>query len=706
MMLEQQNKKRAMMARQQEYSSEMSSFESGGTAREPSTSDSHRISRKRRLSDSGRELKLNDQALDLNLAGGQNYIAQLEKRVKHPKRLGTSSSNPQSTERYRTLYRILSYNRVYSSQGNRQDSWQPFLSAPFNDTPEWIGPVHTGPEWIDPVPTGKLHCKDPIQNFDLFLEQNKDLAFIVFKTYTAQLLEPDSFASEENDIPNITVTESIKPITKELIEAVNLHLRSQDEYADLWHNFKKSSELPAPYLFVFHQRRCPDTLGDTATLASQEPLTSLWEYIIKNHGNEYKTVEASLSNGKIASDSIQYLFKPGDILVQRETDFYLGWVAKSWAKHIETYRTTRAQAREIIDNTSRLPPYGMAQAPKRLVNEGVWVQSWTISAWNWDFDGNFQRKHREIRFWIVTEDDPGPSPGTIYESKAQAKEPMTTPEHILISDLEVFPIKYAPYEIREQLRRRGQASWKCRIRRLVTYEVQSKDSQDSMVSNAFELQGLLRPCQRGANFNILQLEERYMVDLTAYRSLHKSNQYATGVTSELRDELGPEAMAKEEPPDDAFLFLLPPTIKGFNMRRKKWFDLIAERITDVQWNEDAFEKVVMNSKAKDLIQALVSHQLASEESTDLIANKGNGLILLLHGSPGTGKTLTAEGVAEITKKPLYRLTCADIGTKPEEAEKYLESILHLGKLWKCVVLLDEAVRILCYTFSVITTPYV
>lgn len=183
-----------------------------------------------------------------------------------------------------------------------------------------------------------------------------------------------------------------------------------------------------------------------------------------------------------------------------------------------------------------------------------------------------------------------------------------------------------------------------------------------------------------------------MVDLKAYRSLHNSNPYARGATSGLQDELGPEAMAKEEPPDDRFELLLPPTIKGFNMRRKKWFDLVAERITDVEWNEDAFRKVVMNNKAKDLIQALVSNQLASEASTDLIENKGNGLILLLHGSPGTGKTLTAEGVAEITKKPLYRVTCADIGTKPEDAEKYLESILHLGKLWRCVVLLDEAVR--------------
>ena len=178
-----------------------------------------------------------------------------------------------------------------------------------------------------------------------------------------------------------------------------------------------------------------------------------------------------------------------------------------------------------------------------------------------------------------------------------------------------------------------------------------------------------------------------MIDLKTYQSLHKHN---FPKSNGLKDELGLEAIAREDPPDDQFELLLPLNIKGYNLRRKKWYDLVADRVVDVKWNKEAFQQVVIDRKAKDLIRALVSNQLAAEVSTDLIAGKGNGLILLLHGSPGTGKTLTAESVAEIAEKPLYRVTCGDVGTKAEEVEKYLDSVFHLGKLWGCVVLLDEA----------------
>ncbi|KAF8251017.1 hypothetical protein K440DRAFT_671820, partial [Wilcoxina mikolae CBS 423.85] len=102
------------------------------------------------------------------------------------------------------------------------------------------------------------------------------------------------------------------------------------------------------------------------------------------------------------------------------------------------------------------------------------------------------------------------------------------------------------------------------------------------------------------------------------------------------------------------------------------------RISNVRWNKKAFERLVIDPNTKELVNALVSvhtatHKNSAREkdgedkkhdgvSTDFMSGKGNGLIILLHGGLGTGKTLTAGSVAELSERPIYRVTCGDIGT--------------------------------------------
>jgi SpoVK/Ycf46/Vps4 family AAA+-type ATPase len=102
--------------------------------------------------------------------------------------------------------------------------------------------------------------------------------------------------------------------------------------------------------------------------------------------------------------------------------------------------------------------------------------------------------------------------------------------------------------------------------------------------------------------------------------------------------------------------------------------------------------LVLKETKKDLVKALVTVHIEKSRKikTDFMDGKGEGLIMLLHGGPGTGKTLTAESIAEFVQRPLYRVTCGDIGTDAASVEKYLESALYIGSTWDCVVLLDEA----------------
>jgi hypothetical protein len=64
-------------------------------------------------------------------------------------------------------------------------------------------------------------------------------------------------------------------------------------------------------------------------------------------------------------------------------------------------------------------------------------------------------------------------------------------------------------------------------------------------------------------------------------------------------------------------------------------------IQPVLWNKESFDSLVIDDDTKELIIALITNKLEAERATDLMAGKGNGLIILLHGQvPGTVKVVT------------------------------------------------------------------
>ena len=158
----------------------------------------------------------------------------------------------------------------------------------------------------------------------------------------------------------------------------------------------------------------------------------------------------------------------------------------------------------------------------------------------------------------------------------------------------------------------------------------------------------------------------------------------------------------EKLPSEA-LMLLPFRVYGFSLLDREWFAFDISRIEDIKQSEQGFESLVLPPGHKMIMQALVQHHTKGPASTnarpkklyedfsmDVIRGKGKGLIILLHGVPGVGKTSTAECVAAQTKRPLFPITCGDIGTTPSEVEERLTEYFDMAHKWGCVLLLDEA----------------
>ncbi|TDZ15082.1 ATP-dependent zinc metalloprotease FtsH [Colletotrichum orbiculare MAFF 240422] len=129
--------------------------------------------------------------------------------------------------------------------------------------------------------------------------------------------------------------------------------------------------------------------------------------------------------------------------------------------------------------------------------------------------------------------------------------------------------------------------------------------------------------------------------------------------------------------------------RGYSLKLKKWLDFFVDDVGEITWNTDAFDKLVLPEDQKELILAFSESQLDGSDFDDVISGKGKGIICLLSGPPGVGKTLTAEAVAENLRVPLHTLSSGDLGSQPWEVESGLARILELVARWDAILLLDE-----------------
>ncbi|KZF18974.1 P-loop containing nucleoside triphosphate hydrolase protein [Xylona heveae TC161] len=152
----------------------------------------------------------------------------------------------------------------------------------------------------------------------------------------------------------------------------------------------------------------------------------------------------------------------------------------------------------------------------------------------------------------------------------------------------------------------------------------------------------------------------------------------------------PTTISAESLPESELL-LCNHRLQGFSFPKKRWATFAVSSISDVVWNEKAIDRLVIDSRRRRIIHSLVkSYRSEGNVFDDIVQDKGKGFIALLSGNPGVGKTLTAEVVSEVTKRPLYMVSAGELGTTPEDVDMHLEMVLEITRRWGCVLLIDEA----------------
>ncbi|KAF8853902.1 P-loop containing nucleoside triphosphate hydrolase protein, partial [Acephala macrosclerotiorum] len=164
---------------------------------------------------------------------------------------------------------------------------------------------------------------------------------------------------------------------------------------------------------------------------------------------------------------------------------------------------------------------------------------------------------------------------------------------------------------------------------------------------------------------------------------------------------------------DDELLIMSYQVFGFVLRDRTWAQLDLSYLEYIDNDDDghdvdaedndsdeeagdksAFGRLVLPKGHKKMVLSLIAQHFrnkgSQDEQADIVRGKGKGLIILLHGAPGVGKTTTAEGVAERFKKPLFQITCGDLGADAKQVETALQTNFALANRWGCILLLDEA----------------
>ena len=296
-----------------------------------------------------------------------------------------------------------------------------------------------------------LKGHSPIGDLNNYLKYNNHLPFVVVKTYHAETPEESTAGAVDKKTallaPEVS-NESIIFVSDDMKAAAASFIRCLTNVSGGFVDSNlRDGVIHAPYLFWYHCRSFDGWTGMTPH--HEELMRKLTEWIDQNYRMEYARTDALFEKGVVTFATMAYLVRPGDVLLSYVKKNQLqAYMARGWASYSSYGKPKKSKDGDIgsIDSAGERRNW-----------------SWRIPAWTYVYEGTFYKNDAVLELLLRT---------------AQLDE------EVNMQDINVIPLRFVGEEARERLELRGNRFWSCRNRQLVSYQ-DSPDAQMTAVSIIF-----------------------------------------------------------------------------------------------------------------------------------------------------------------------------------------------------------------------------
>ncbi|KAF6841276.1 AAA family ATPase [Colletotrichum musicola] len=283
------------------------------------------------------------------------------------------------------------------------------------------------PSWA--VVDEQLHLKGnlPISSPATYVRQKPNVSFVVYNYYTDEHRQDEAKAASQNSEPlpsPKSARQNICVISADMAAVIEKFLNQQPNFRRDFPGLKVRSPMQAPYMWWYQYRK--SRIVEHLPPDEAELLGILTTWIDENYTDLYDQVDSQIKRGVVSYNSMEFLIKPGEVLVSKTNDSVECQLATSWALPIHE---------EILDEH---PTENRSQEDESR-HLSTWF--WRVDAWSYSYDGVDRKRTRTVLVRLHT---------ASAEDEVSIGDLDTVPLRFL--DQRICPALYVSYNIPEKYR--------------------------------------------------------------------------------------------------------------------------------------------------------------------------------------------------------------------------------------------------------------